>query len=133
MIKFKLQRLVSNDKAVYGTLTIISDTNVLFVCRTIENKSKIFPDGAYPLKFEFSPRFKRNLWELYGIPHRSEIKIHVANKYNQLDGCVGVGANYKDIDADGIDDVVRSSITLSEIHRVTAGYTDATIDVSSQV
>lgn len=129
MIKFKLQRLVSNDKAVYGTLTITNDTSVLFVCRTIENKAKIFPDGTYPLKFEYSPRFKRDLWELYGIPHRSEIKIHVANKYNQLDGCVGVGANYLDIDKDGIDDIVKSTITLNEIHRLTAGYAEAMIEV----
>ena len=115
-MEFKLVRLTSNASAVYGVLSIVEGDKKLFTCHTIENKKKIFPDGKYPVKFEHSPRFNTNLWELYGIPGRSEIKIHSANYWDQLDGCIGVGLNLQDINGDFISDITESRKTLSKIH-----------------
>jgi hypothetical protein len=49
------------------------------------------PDGRYKLVFEYSPRFRRKLWELKNVPGRSEIKIHPANHTGQLHGCIALG------------------------------------------
>ncbi len=109
-----LVRTAKNDVAIYGILTITEGDNVIFVCLTIENKDKSFPVGKYPLKLEYSPRFKAHLWELYGIQGRGEIKIHVANFWHQLDGCIGVGRISQDLNQDAILDLSQSKIALED-------------------
>ncbi len=128
-MEFKLVRLTSNVSAVYGVLSIVEGDKILFTCHTIENKKKIFPDGKYPIKFEYSPRFNTNLWELHGIPGRSEIKIHSANYYDQLEGCIGVGVNLQDINGDFISDITESRKTLSKIHFQMGELTESIITV----
>lgn len=114
MKKVVLTRTSKNEKAIYGILMIVEGDSVDFVCRTIENKVRAFPAGIYPLKLEYSPRFKQDLWELYGIEGRSEIKIHVANYYNQLDGCIGVGRVHQDLNDDAIVDLGQSRVALED-------------------
>ena len=109
-----LVRTAKNDVAIYGVLTVTEGDNVTFVCLTIENKAKSFPVGKYPLKLEYSPRFKTDLWELYGIDGRGEIKIHVANYWNQLDGCIAVGRISQDLNQDAILDLGQSRIALED-------------------
>lgn len=109
-----LVRTAKNDVAIYGILTITEGDSVEFVCLTIENKAKSFPAGKYQLKLEYSPRFKTDLWELYGIEGRGEIKIHVANFWNQLDGCIGVGRISQDLNQDAILDLSQSKIALED-------------------
>ena len=124
-----LLRISSNDKAVYGIMLVLTDNRMTFECRTIENKSKIFPPGTYPIKNEWSPQFKKKLWELYKVPGRAEIKIHAANYYKQLDGCIGVGLNHQDIDKDGVDDVISSNSALDKFRIEMIGIEDSTIKV----
>ena len=124
-----LFRVSSNEHAVYGILIVVTDNRMTFECRTIENKSKIFPPGTYPIKNEWSPRFQKKLWELYKIPGRSEIKIHAANYYKQFDGCIGVGLNHQDIDKDGIDDVISSNSALDKFRIEMIGIERSTIKV----
>jgi hypothetical protein len=109
-----LVRTAKNDVAIYGILTVTEGDSVEFVCLTIENKDKSFPAGKYSLKLEFSPRFKKDLWELFGIPGRGEIKIHVANFWNQLEGCIGVGRISQDLNQDAILDLGQSKIALED-------------------
>lgn len=109
-----LVRTAHNEVAIYGILTITEGDSVEFVCLTIENKAKSFPVGKYPLKLEYSPRFKTDLWELYGIQGRGEIKIHVANYWNQLDGCIGVGRISQDLNQDAILDIGQSKVALED-------------------
>ena len=129
-------RCTKNTKAVYGIIIVKQGDSILFVARTIENLSKIFPDGVYDLRFEYSPKFGRSLWELYGIKGRSEIKIHVVNFYDELDGCIGVGATHIDIkagkhDYDGIKDLASSAITLQKFHTAMNGISKSKINVIS--
>ena len=114
MKKVILTRTSVNEKAVYGILMVVEGDSVDFVCRTIENKAKSFPIGTYPLKLEYSPRFKTYLWELYEIKGRGEIKIHVANFYEQLDGCIGVGRVHQELNDDAIMDLGQSKIALED-------------------
>lgn len=126
-----LTRTSKNSVAIYGLLAVVEGDEVLYVCRTIENAVKSFPDGKYRLKLEHSPRFKMDLWELYGIPGRAEIKIHVANYYRQLDGCIGVGKVHQDFNDDAILDLGQSKTALLELMEVMSGQKEAEITVVS--
>lgn len=114
MKRVTLLRTSKNDVAIYGVLIVSEGDSVDHICRTIENKAKSFPAGIYPLKLEYSPRFKTDLWELYGIEGRSEIKIHVANRWDQLDGCIGVGRIHQDLNDDAIIDLGQSRVALED-------------------
>lgn len=85
-----------------------------------DNKSNIscVPEGSYDLKLEYSPRFKKDLWELYGVPNRSECKFHAANYWRQLNGCIALGSEHTDIDGDGDPDVKSSRIVMKEFHKL---------------
>ena len=51
--------------------------------RNNQNNISCVPEGVYPLKLEYSPRFRKDLWELYDVPGRSECKFHAANYWEQ--------------------------------------------------
>ena len=88
-----------------------------------DNHSNIscVPEGVYELKLEHSPRFRKNLWELYGVPNRSECKFHAANYWSQLNGCIALGVKHKDVDGDGDPDVTSSRVTMKKFHSIMAG------------
>ncbi len=84
-----------------------------------DNKPMIscVPEGVYRLKLEWSPRFRKDLWEIYGVPNRSECKFHSANFANQLNGCIALGDMHIDINGDGANDVRNSRKTLKRFHK----------------
>ena len=88
-----------------------------------DNKSNIscVPTGNYELKLEYSPRFQCSLWELKGVPNRSECKIHSANYWHQLNGCIAPGERFAHIDGDGDLDVTNSRKTLDYFHKQMTG------------
>lgn len=55
------------------------------------NESCCIPDGTYEVVLEYSNRFKRKLFEIKGVPNRSETKFHLGNHIDHSDGCVLVG------------------------------------------
>lgn len=132
-----LLRCSGNEKSKYGILSVIENERILFICRSIENLSKIFPDGIYPIRLEHSPHFDRLLWELYNVTgypgepdrKRAEIKIHNVAYYYQLDGCIGVGASHVDLDGDGINDITSSKDYLNKFMEAMSGVTVSTIEV----
>jgi hypothetical protein len=67
-----------------------------FQCFTLENSHKIIPAGSYPISLYDSPHNRRVVPLLHNVPNRSEIEIHVANYYHDLEGCIGVGADMND-------------------------------------
>ncbi|AXL15657.1 hypothetical protein [Microviridae sp.] len=77
----------SDTEAVHGLL-IISYRGIQYFHETMENIHYLIPQGTYQLRNEFSPKFKANLWELYGINKREEIKFHGGNHSNQSRGCI---------------------------------------------
>ena len=88
-----------------------------------DNKSNIscIPTGTYDLKLEYSSRFKKDLWEIYGVPNRSECKFHAANYWRQLNGCIALGVKHIDIDRDGDLDVTSSVNTMKLFHSLMDG------------
>ena len=89
--------------------------------RNNQNSISCIPKGEYVLKLEYSDRFKRNLWEVYGVPNRSEIKFHAANYWKQLNGCIALGNKHRDINSDGDPDVTSSVNTMGYFHSLMTG------------
>ena len=87
------------------------------------------PVGSYKLKLEYSDRFKTELWELKGVPNRSECKFHSSNHWHQLNGCISLGNRYKDIDKDGYKDVVNSVKTHQAFHEVLKGLKEINLTI----
>lgn len=90
--KLLLIRATHKLGATLGTLEIGGPAYKHFA--TLERTSKLFPAGEYRMVYEHSNKFKRQLWELKGIPGRAEIKIHNANTADQLDGCIAIGMRH---------------------------------------
>ena len=61
--------------------------------RWVNNQPRIscIPTGTYDMVLEYSPAFKMDLWEIKGVPNRSETKFHAANRESQLKGCIAPG------------------------------------------
>lgn len=99
--------------------------------RNNQNNVSCVPEGSYTLKLEYSPRFRKDLWELYGVPGRSECKFHSANYWYQLNGCIALGNNFKDINGDGDPDVTSSRITMAKFHEAMLGNNIATVTINN--
>lgn len=89
------------------------------------------PEGTYELRLEYSPRFRKDLWELYGVPNRSECKFHSANYWRQLNGCIALGNKHIDIDGDGDPDVTSSRKTMKYFHEVMGTSTVAQVIITN--
>ncbi len=132
MIEFVLIRRSYEAKQTLGTLLLIDEVKNIFVCRTLElpwldnqNDVSCIPAGRYPLVWEHSPKFNRNLWELKQVPNRAEIKFHVANYHRELNGCIGVGDLHLHLDTDGFRDLRSSRNTLAKVHQYTQDMTNS--------
>ena len=124
------------DKAYLGTAFLMDSNVLLYKCRTVElpyrdNRRNVscVPQGTYDLVLEYSPRFGRYLWELKGVPNRSECKIHPANEAKQLNGCIAPGAQYFDLDGDGVSGVSGSRYALNRINLFMGADTIAKITI----
>ena len=115
------------------------DGSVDYVGKTLErgwrdNKSSVscVPAGIYPLKLEHSPRFNKKLWELYGVPNRSECKFHAANYWRQLNGCIALGNKHVDIDGDGDVDITSSRTVMKKFHDIMSGNNIARLEINNK-
>jgi hypothetical protein len=70
--------------------------NEILILPTKENLLHLCPEGKYIIRYEFSPKFNRNLWELYGVSKRSEIKFHIGNAARESKGCILLGVDSLD-------------------------------------
>lgn len=137
MKKVKLFRFWSDSNQSTGTLVVFNNENQpIFINPCIErgwqdNQQNIscVPTGVYPLKLEYSNRFDMDLWELKDVPNRSECKIHAANYWSQLNGCIAPGEYLADINSDGYFDVTNSRNTLSSFHASLEGISETTIEI----
>lgn len=129
---------VTNDYSLGHCYIRYEDGSLRFVGCSLErgwrnNQSNVscVPEGTYPLKYEYSPRFRKKLWELYSVPGRSECKFHAANFWRQLNGCIALGNKHKDIDGDGDPDVTSSRLTMRNFHYFMSNATEASVIINN--
>ncbi|AGO49145.1 hypothetical protein Phi39:1_gp30 [Cellulophaga phage phi39:1] len=115
--------LFIDDKATLGVCFIFDEGKQIFKSETLErayldNKKSIscIPAGNYEVALEYSPRFNKQLWEIKGVPGRSECKFHAANYWDQLNGCIALGRSRKKINSDDVLDITNSRNTMADFH-----------------
>lgn len=98
MRRLTLTRLESSAYATYGQ--IVDEENRL-LCRTLElpwrnNAPRVscVPAGTYPAHRRYSPKHKYELFELDGVPNRSNIELHVGNLTADSLGCILLGMRF---------------------------------------
>lgn len=114
-------------KQTIGTLTLTDKGKTLMVCNTIElknagNKRQVscIPEGNYKCVYRESPKYPKH-YHVLNVPNRDFILIHPANFAGSvnpntgkpdLQGCIGLGNGYCDLNKDGIVELLRSTITM---------------------
>ncbi|MDF5698383.1 DUF5675 family protein [Vibrio parahaemolyticus] len=93
----------------HGTFGVLCDEFGNEICKTIERPWKdnapmisCIPDGHYDLVPHQSPKFgkcyaldgEEQGVTIWGPSQRTHILIHVANRVDQLQGCIGVGFDF---------------------------------------
>lgn len=113
-----ITRSKSNKHETLGILTA-TNAGANFSCQTLElpwlnNAPNIscIPVGVYAVKRTFSPKFLKYTYEVQGVPKRSGIRIHSANYYTDIQGCVALGSGLSDLNKDGELDVTNSRNTI---------------------
>ena len=89
---------------------------------TLENTSKIIPEGTYELVFRYSPSFRCKMWYLKDVPGRSGIMIHSGNTLKDTNGCILVGVRI-------VNTLVRSSFTLELLYALFSFFDKVTLIV----
>lgn len=97
----KLVRHTFNSNYTIGKLYIDES----YFCDTLEdtyrdlnNNIKIMhktaiPFGVYNIVYNYSTRFKRNMYRLVDVPHFTGILIHAGNTEADTSGCILLGQN----------------------------------------
>ena len=128
-----LLRIKSDGKQTLGAL-IAQNLDEVFVAKTLElawsnnqNNVSCIPVGTYICKWTRSNRLSKEAnkdvftYEIIGVPSRAGIRIHSANYFSQLLGCIALGDTHKDINLDGHADVVHSGDTVAKFNQIMNG------------
>lgn len=128
-----LLRTKSDGKQTLGALVAQMFYEV-FVARSLElawsnNAENIscIPTGEYICKFTRSNRFSMLAgedvftYEVMDVPRRAGIRIHSANYFKQIQGCIALGDAHKDINVDGQLDVIHSGSTIKQFNQLMNG------------
>ena len=90
------------------------------ICYSLElpwkdNKRNIscIPKGTYKCTLYNSTKYGK-VYKVLDVPGRTGILIHVGNYNSQIQGCLLLGNDLKDINKDGQKDVINSRLTLSK-------------------
>jgi hypothetical protein len=126
MKEVTLKRFSDDTKQTLGVLSFVKDDGQLFVCKTLElpwknnqNSVSCIPVGGYVCKYTRSNRMSAQkghdvfTYEVLNVPNRAGIRIHSANFFSQLLGCVALGDAHKDINNDKEPDVIHSGATIA--------------------
>ena len=82
-----LTRNKREGKAVRGTVIIpFEDGERQF--DTLENADYLIPEGMYPLRLTWSPKFKKLLPLVDEVPERDGIRIHLGTRPEHSQGCI---------------------------------------------
>lgn len=96
MALYRLIRKPADGKSVRGKLFLVTESRfeevLTPICDTLENADCLIPPLFYPLSVTMSPKFKRLLPALGGVPGRTGIRIHAGSKPEHSKGCILVNS-----------------------------------------
>lgn len=131
-MKIRIQRGTPTGQSTPGKMFV----DDVFQCYTLEPDPVTpaiaghpsIPAGTYPVQLTHSPHLGYITPELYGVPGRSAIRIHIANFPYQLEGCTAVGTE-ADPDAVAHSKVAFEALMFKLMNQgvtnITAEYVDA--------
>jgi hypothetical protein len=134
-MKVCLERYIYGDEQVTGRLFVYDDSGKLLLSLdTLElawkdNKRRVscIPEGEYKVIKHVSPKFGECIW-FQDVPNRSEILAHRGNYHTDILGCVLLGLYSKDINNDGLKDVVSSVRAMRKLLKVVPSEFTITIE-----
>lgn len=136
-MKLKLIREPSSSTTTLGKLYV----DGVFFCYTLEdvvrpdpnpntpqNEAKVWgstaiPAGKYKVVITMSPRFKRRLPLLVGVPGFDGIRIHPGNTHRDTDGCILVGEQIVG------ESILQSRIAFNRLFEILDGQPNVTIEI----
>lgn len=121
-MKLLIERIDDDGTQTLGRMFVLDKNDgIKYSCNTLEltwkdNKKRIscIPEGEYEVVKRFSAKFK-NHFHITDVDNRSYILIHGGNYHTQILGCILVGSDFRDINKDGLLDVISSNDTLADL------------------
>ena len=83
-----LTRKTRKGNAVCGTIELPFYEDKSVPVDTLENADYLIPEGTYPLRSTWSPKFKKFMPEICDVPDRNGIRIHQGSIREHSTGCV---------------------------------------------
>jgi hypothetical protein len=122
-LKCCLIRMHINPFETLGTCFVTDFKNNSIMMFSTMEPIKSFPSGIYTVvKVQASMKIKYPHFLLLNVPNHEGICIHVGNfaHGSQLDtlGCILVGNGYKDINGDGVPDLVNSLLIWNKFYNL---------------
>lgn len=102
-MEITLQRLWLGDKATIGLLSVDGAPECFTLEDAVRERHRVpvkewkidgetaIPRGRYRVAMTRSPKFKRELPELFGVPGFTHVRIHMGNRDKDTTGCILVG------------------------------------------
>lgn len=108
-MKLKLQRIARKERYTIGKLYL----NGKYFCDTLEDRDRglsqempeeqlrkmkvkaetAIPSGTYNVIITYSPKYKKPMPLLLGVPAYEGVRIHSGNTHKDTEGCILVGEN----------------------------------------
>lgn len=79
-----------------------------------KRRESCIPIGEYDVVPRSSAKYGKHFY-ITNVPNRDLCLFHAANYSRQLLGCIAPGLSHKDIDKDGLLDVVSSKLAMQEL------------------
>jgi len=135
--KILIERFKVTEGYTYGRCTVFDGNNApVFASLSLErgwlNNEKMIssiPTGIFECKYEYSPKFDKSLWEIYGVEGRTECKFHPANFVSQLNGCISLGDRLQDINGDKIFDLKNSKNAIKSFNNCLISEKNAIVEL----
>jgi len=113
-------------KETISAVQVLFNNEQIFFCYLLElpwknNLPKVscIPHGRYILKkrkaFEDGSRFDYPHLEVLNVPGRDKIKWHIGNYVHEIEGCGVPGKMLRDLNNDGLTDMVSSRLALNQL------------------
>lgn len=130
-LRYRLQRLSSDDFATYGQI-VDAEENIVCVTlelpwRNNEHDVSCVPAGEYAAHRRPSERRGYEVFELDDLPPRTNVEMHIGNLPHDSLGCILIGARFEDIN--GQHGIADSRVAFAAWMHRNAGYDSITLTI----